>query len=258
VPSGRPGSTIPMSDRPSLFQRGGQYHLYRPDYPENLFRWLGDQCFEHQWALDLGCGTGQACRSLEGHFQHVIGADLSLAQLRGAPASASHYLAARADALPFADGSFDLITVAQALHWFPLPMFFKEAERVLREDALLAIISYGLCQVEGLPDLIDDFHDRVLAPWWPAARWSVVSGYRNVTLPWPEHKAPESLGIERHWHWRDLAAYLDTWSALAKARSFGKDPLRDFLPQLEQAWGEKTRKVRWPLRVRACRRPREY
>ena len=183
---------------------------------------------------------------------------LSLAQLRGAPASASHYLAARADALPFADGSFDLITVAQALHWFPLPMFFKEAERVLREDALLAIISYGLCQVEGLPDLIDDFHDRVLAPWWPAARWSVVSGYRNVTLPWPEHKAPESLGIERHWHWRDLAAYLDTWSALAKARSFGKDPLRDFLPRLEQAWGEKTRKVRWPLRVRACRRPREY
>ena len=60
------------------------------------------------------------------------------------------------------DNSVDLITVAQALHWFPLPAFFHESARVLRDEGLLAIISYGLCSVAGLEGLIEDFHDRTL------------------------------------------------------------------------------------------------
>ena len=239
----------------SLFQRGTRYQHHRPDYPPELFAWLADQCPSRKRALDLGCGSGQACRALESRFSQVLGADLSLEQLRAAPRGASRYLAARADALPIADDSLDLITVAQALHWFALPAFFHEAQRVLVDHGLLAVISYGLCSVEGLEGLVEDFHDRALQPWWPAARRLVVDGYRGVELPWPEYTDTPAMTLERHWTWREMAGYLDTWSALVRAREAGEDPLATFLPELRAHWGDGSRTVRWPLRLRCCARP---
>ena len=239
----------------SLFRRGGDYQSHRPDYPAALFQWLAHHSPGHRLALDLGCGSGQACRALEPWFDNVLGGDVSVDQLKAAPSSASYYLAAHADALPVADNSVDLITVAQALHWFPLPAFFHESARVLRDEGLLAIISYGLCSVAGLEGLIEDFHDRTLKPWWPAARWLVIEGYRSVTLPWPELEGPPPMPLERQWRWRDMAGYLDTWSALVKARAHGDDPLAAFLPVLREQWGEVERTVRWPLQLRVCARP---
>lgn len=256
--SGQPASTKTMisanPERP-LFRSGDAYQSHRPDYPARLFQWLAENSPDHRLAVDLGCGSGQACRALEPWFNTVIGADVSLNQLNAAPVSASHYLAARADALPLGDNSTDLITVAQALHWFPLPGFFHEAARVLRDDGLLAIISYGLCTVAGLEGLIEIFHDRTLKPWWPAARWLVVDGYRSVTLPWPELSGPPDTPLVRQWHWQEMAGYLNTWSALVKAREHGEDPLNAFLPELERQWGDHCREVRWPLQLRVCARP---
>ncbi|HBY49245.1 MAG TPA: methyltransferase, partial [Alcanivorax sp.] len=103
--------------------------------------------------------------------------------------------------------------------------------------------------------LIEDFHDRTLKPWWPAARWLVIEGYRSVTLPWPELEGPPPMPLERQWHWQDMAGYLDTWSALVKARDHGDDPLAAFLPVLREHWGEAERTVRWPLQLRVCARP---
>lgn len=240
---------------PRLFRRGGPYQSHRPDYPPALFEWLAGASPRRQRALDLGCGSGQACRALEPWFQQVFGADISIGQLTAAPASNSRYLAARADALPITDASLDLITVAQALHWFALPAFFDEAERVLVKGGLLAIISYGLCSVDGLPGLLETFHDHILRPWWPAARWLVVDGYRGIELPWPERRDVPAPSLERRWTWQDLAGYLDTWSALVKARDHGQDPLAAFLPELRARWGEGERIVRWPLRLRCCARP---
>ncbi|GAA5125216.1 class I SAM-dependent methyltransferase [Alloalcanivorax gelatiniphagus] len=242
-------------DAERLFQRGARYQNHRPDYPDSLFAALAQRAPARRLALDLGCGSGQACRALGAHFQQVLGADVSLEQLRAAPPGGAHYLAARADALPLADASLDLITVAQALHWFPLPAFFHEAGRVLRPGGVLAIISYGLCMVQGLEGLVEDFHDRTLRPWWPAARWLVVDGYRGLPLPWPELPDLATAPIRRQWGWRDMAGYLDTWSALVSARAAGEDPLAAFVPALRAAWGEGKRTVCWPLRVRCCARP---
>lgn len=246
--------TSTNTERP-LFRRGRDYQSHRPDYPAALFQWLAQHSPGHRLALDLGCGSGQACRALEPWFGKVLGGDVSVDQLTAAPPGASHYVAAHADALPVADNSVDLITVAQALHWFPLPAFFHESARVLRDDGLLAIISYGLCSVAGLEGLIEDFHDHTLKPWWPAARWLVIEGYRSITLPWPEIEGPPPMPLERQWRWRDMAGYLDTWSALVKARDHGDDPLAAFLPVLREHWGEAERTVRWPLQLRVCARP---
>ena len=236
-----------------LFQRGSQYQQFRPTYPVSLFQWLADQSAGHDCALDLGCGSGQASRGLEPFFRQVVGADISHEQLLAAPSSQSHYLVSRAHQLPLADASLDLISVAQAYHWFNQAAFQAEAERTLRPGGVLALISYGICEVTGLEGMIQDFHDGPLAPWWPAERAQVVAGYPDASLPWPALPYPGGA-IIRDWTASDMLGYLDTWSALVQAFRAGENPLDDFAPTLRQAWGDGLRAVHWPLRVRAWRK----
>ncbi len=245
--------TTASSVTESLFQRGSQYQQFRPTYPTSLFQWLADQSAGNDCALDLGCGSGQASRGLEPWFRQVVGADISHEQLLAAPASQSHYLVSQAHRLPLADASLDLITVAQAYHWFDQTAFQAEAARTLRPGGVLALISYGVCEVEGLEGMIRDFHDGPLAPWWPAERAQVVAGYPDASLPWPVLPYPGDT-ITRDWTASDMLGYLDTWSALVQAARAGEHPLDDFASTLRQAWGDGLRTVRWPLRVRAWRK----
>ena len=48
-----------------------------------------------------------------------------------------------AEALPLEDASADVITVAQALHWFDLEHALPEFHRVLRPEGRLAILNYS-------------------------------------------------------------------------------------------------------------------
>lgn len=251
---GLPTSTTTVSSvTESLFQRGSQYQQFRPTYPPSLFQWLSNQSTGHHLALDLGCGSGQASRGLEPWFRQVLGADISHEQLLAAPASRSHYLLSMANRLPLADASLDLITVAQAYHWFDQAAFHAEAQRTLCPGGVLALISYGVCEVTGLGSMIQDFHDGPLAPWWPPERAQVVAGYPDADLPWPALTYPGDC-ITLDWSATDMLGYLDTWSALVQAARTGEHPLDDFAPTLRQAWGDGLRTVHWPLRVRAWRK----
>jgi len=111
----------------------GRYAAYRPDYPAALFAWLADQCVERDTAWDCATGSGQAALGLAPHFSRVIATDASAEQIRHAeihPAIA--YRVAPAEASGLADRSVDLVTVAQAAHWFDLPRFYAEVTRVLK------------------------------------------------------------------------------------------------------------------------------
>ncbi len=246
--------TTVFSVTESLFQRGSQYQQFRPSYPDTLFQWLASQTSRHDLALDLGCGSGQACLGLEPHFSRVIGADISQAQLLAAPPSQSHYLVSQAHCLPLVDNGLDLITVAQAYHWFDQSAFLVEAARTLRAGGVLALISYGVCEVDGLEGMIREFHDGPLARWWPTERAQVVAGYPDANLPWATLAFPDTT-ITRDWSAADMLGYLDTWSALVQAARAGEAPLADFAPALRNAWGKGLRRVHWPLRVRAWRKP---
>jgi hypothetical protein len=146
-----------------------------------------------------------------------------------------------------------LITVAQAYHWFDQAAFHAEAQRTLCPGGMLALISYGVCEVTGLGSMIQDFHDGPLAPWWPPERAQVVAGYPDADLPWPALTYPGDC-ITLDWSATDMLGYLDTWSALVQAARTGEHPLDDFAPTLRQAWGDGLRTVHWPLRVRAWRK----
>ena len=95
-------------------------------------------------ALDVGCGTGHSTVALLPLARAVVGLDSSrfmLAQAGGDPAI--EYRCGYAEALPFARGSFDLLTVCSAYHWFDQEKFLHEAARVLRGGGWLVLYKVG-------------------------------------------------------------------------------------------------------------------
>ena len=241
--------------------RSPAYQQFRPRYPDTLFDWLATHSPGTALALDCGCGTGQASGPLAARFSRVLASDLIPAQLATLdPPANCHRLAADSSALPLADHCLDLLTVAQALHWFDHPAFMDEARRTLRPGGLLAVWTYGLLTLPDHPDdqrcaaLIRDFHDSTLAPWWAPNRTHVVEGYARLPLPWPLLADTPVLQLEQHWHWRDMLGYLGTWSAVIAAAQAGKDVLDEFAPVLRDAWGDAPRRVVWPLHVKVARK----
>src|SRR5882672_11427376 len=112
-----------------------QYAAFRPRYPAALFQWLAATAPRRERVWDCACGSGQASLDLAAHFHTVIGTDLSAGQLAQAPAHERiSYRVALAEQSGLESASCDLVTVAQALHWFDLPRFYAEARRVLRPD----------------------------------------------------------------------------------------------------------------------------
>ena len=70
-------------------------------------------------ALDVGCGTGQSTVALTAIADLVIGVDPSADMLAHAIRHAKvNYRQASAEEIPFPDGQYDIITAAQAFHWF--------------------------------------------------------------------------------------------------------------------------------------------
>ena len=210
----------------------------------------------HDLAWDCGAGSGQATLDLATHFRRVIATDVSAAQLDAAPRHPRvEYRVAPAEASGLDARSADLVAVAQALHWFDLPRFFAEAERVLAPGGVLAAWSYGPCRVlePAAGDAVARFAELV-RPCWPPERALVESGYRTIDFPLPELPAPD-LEMSAEWTSEELLGYLGTWSAVtAFAGSHGRDPLRALRAELGQ--GEDPRRrytVIWPLTLRAGR-----
>ncbi|TXH78069.1 MAG: class I SAM-dependent methyltransferase, partial [Thiothrix sp.] len=109
------------------------YANYRPQYPAELYTWLANISPSTESVWDCACGTGQASLGLAEHFQQVIATDASAQQIAVAePHPKIEWRVASAEASGLADHSVDLITVAQALHWFDLEQFYAEAQRVLK------------------------------------------------------------------------------------------------------------------------------
>jgi len=234
------------------------YRAHRPGYPDALFDFLAGSAPGRERAWDCACGSGQASVALARRFGAVIATDASAAQLAcAAPASNIDYLCATAESAPLAAASVDAITVAQALHWFDLPRFYAEVVRVLRPGGLIAAWTYGLMSVEPALDARIARLYADLGPWWPAARRHVESGYATLPFPFDPLSAP-ALAMVARWRFADLLGYLGTWSArrLCQAQT-GEDLLEAARADLEGAWGDpgRVREVRWPLALRAGRRP---
>lgn len=250
----------PHSHPADFRDNAATYARIRPGYPPALFArlkaWLGP--ITAPWVLDVGAGSGQATRDLATWPNVTVAAlDREPAMLRAwPPPPAVLPVVGAAEALPFRDETFDLVVAAQAAHWFDFATFAREALRVLRSGGVAAIWTYGLIEIEPAIDvIIRHLHDITLGADWEPGRRHVVERYSDLRFPMRGLDVP-ALTLEQRWELNDLAAYLSTWSALARyRRRTGHDPLPAALSELRDTWGAGPRSLCWPLTIHAVRKP---
>jgi SAM-dependent methyltransferase len=240
-----------------LFSRqAGDYSRYRPTYPDGLFQWLAAAAPARRVAVDVGAGNGQAAVALAAHFERVIAVEPSDGQLANAVAAQRvEYRRGPAEATGITEESADLLTAAQAFHWFDHPRFFAEARRVVRPGGCLAVWCYGLAAITPEIDAaVYELYETYLGPYWEPERRLVEQGYKNVQVPFVELEPP-SFDMRLTWDFEQLIGYLGTWSPLKRYQDErGENALEVVFPKLERAWGDiRERPVIWPLSVRAFR-----
>ncbi|MBT8213482.1 MAG: methyltransferase domain-containing protein [Acidimicrobiia bacterium] len=148
---------------------GWRYERGRAGYPADAVEWLVDNIGIGTGSLvaDIAAGTGKLTRELAGRCQVVAVEPVSqmhevLREITNVPV-----VEAVAEGLPFADGTFDAITIAQALHWFDKDRAGAELHRVLKPGTRLGLIwnardrSHAL--VNALWSIMDEIESD--APW---------------------------------------------------------------------------------------------
>ncbi|MES2497035.1 MAG: class I SAM-dependent methyltransferase [Pseudomonadota bacterium] len=233
------------------------YASYRPAYPPELADWLASLVPAREIALDVGCGSGQLSLLLAERFSQVVATDPSPQQIDSAVAHPRiDYRVAPAEASGLTDGSIDLLTAAQAAHWFDLPAFFAETRRLLKPDGVIALISYARLKTEGdIEEIVERFRLVTLEDYWPPERALVENDYRDIRLPFTPIDVP-AFTIEVQWPLAALVGYLDTWSAVrALEKASGRAAFDAVVDDLTAHWGDPTmtRTISWPLTIIAGR-----
>jgi SAM-dependent methyltransferase len=198
-------------------QQAGDYARYRPSYPAALVDYLASLTPRHDRAWDVGTGNGQAAIGLAPYFRSVVATDPSKKQIALVkPHDRVTYHAARAEHTGIKKRAIDLITAAQAAHWFDLDRFYAEVKRVLRPEGVIAVWCYNLTEITPEVDrVMESYYHDVLGEFWPPqTRW-VDEHYRTLPFPFDEIAAPE-FAVEAAWSLADLFGYLSSWSAAQK------------------------------------------
>jgi len=146
-------------------------------------------------ALDVATGTGFTAFALRPHVRSVVGADLTRGMLeearRLAPSGEGFsWVVGDAEALPFADGTFSIVTCRRAPHHFPhVEASVNEMVRVLAPGGRLGIVDQvppeeapGYDLMEALEVLRDSSHVQALRP----SRWRTLLEECRVALTFAE------------------------------------------------------------------------
>jgi ubiquinone/menaquinone biosynthesis C-methylase UbiE len=129
-------------------------------------------------ALDIACGTGLSTQALLEIAAEVHGTDASQEMLRNAVSREQiHYALSYAEAQPFPDAEFDMITVCSGIHWFDIDRFLLESSRLLKPQAYLILYdNFFLSEMEG---------EEGFKEWWPQVYLKKFpSPPRNNTYEW--------------------------------------------------------------------------
>jgi ubiquinone/menaquinone biosynthesis C-methylase UbiE len=229
--------------------QAADYARYRIDYPAALYDWLLPQVNGRERAWDCATGNGQVALVLADHFVRVDATDLSEKQLTQAPPQANlHYQTARAEQTPFPAQRFDLITVAQAVHWFDVPAYHAEIRRVARPGAVLAEWGYGLVQVGPEIDaIVQRFYRETMGPYWDANRWHIDDEYARIPFPFAAVQRAH-FAVQRQWSAEWFLQYLRTWSSVVThRRETGSDAVALLATEVTRLWQTPERTVTFPV-----------
>ena len=233
-----------------------EYATSRPTYPRALFEFIVGLVEEKNLAWDCATGNGQAAVMLADYFKQVVASDISAKQLENAQQKSNiTYRIFHAENTPLENNSVDLITIAQALHWFDFDRFYSEARRVLRkrkdgqtggsdggyggEGGIIAAWAYGLHTVSPDVDKVTHhlYEDILGDKYWPAERKYVEDRYETIPFPFETIQSPQ-FSLQLEWNLSELLNYFRSWSSVQKFIDKNNySPLGEIRESLESAWG---------------------
>jgi SAM-dependent methyltransferase len=170
----------------SGYERAGfaaGYDKYRPRPPSALLELLCRYVRRRpRLVVDLGCGTGLSTRAWSGLAESVVGVEPNGAMLSEAEDGPGiEYREAYAQETGLADGTADIVTCSQSLHWMEPGPTFAEAARILRRGGVFAAYDYDL------PPAVDPEIDAAFAAFHRRrARARAARGIRQGADSWPK------------------------------------------------------------------------
>ena len=239
-----------MNFKDHFTKQAESYAKFRPDYPDELFEFLASVSPSKELAWDCATGSGQAANGLAKYFNKVIASDASENQVNNAFRNNKiTYKVFPAEKADIESSSVDLVTVAQALHWFNFEEFYKEVRRVLKKDGIIAVWLYDIVNITPEVDLVTNkFDEEILKNYWPPERQLFYDKYKSIPFPFEKVEAPE-FEMTAEWTYNDLLGFLGTWSGTQKFRDKENyDPLNLIKEEVIKTWGnEKLKTATWEL-----------
>ncbi|GLU55583.1 class I SAM-dependent methyltransferase [Dyadobacter frigoris] len=241
-----------MKDNFSSHSR--QYSVFRPTYPDEAIEFILNLVNNKTNVWDCGTGNGQLAGKLSPFFQHVYATDISENQIMNAVRKDNiTYEVVSAENVTFNENFFDLITVAQAIHWFDFDNFYEKVRHTLKPDGIIAVIGYNLMTIDGECDkIIHRLYSDILGDtYWDKERKYLDEQYKTIPFPFQEIQAP-SFSQKVKWNLDELIGYLNTWSAVQHfIKKNGTNPVDEVRKDFEKMWGkEKQKEVTFPTLLR--------
>jgi SAM-dependent methyltransferase len=233
-------------DHRKLFNQGSaMYASVRPRYPDRLFEYLAACCLQHHAAWDGACGNGQAAIGLASYFDTIYATDISRQQIANAIQHPQViYSVQPSQRTDFLDEQFDIVCIAQALHWFDLDQFWPEVKRVLKPGGVFAAWGYSWFSIETKIDrCIQEEFLEFLGPYWSEQNKLLWDHYRNLSFPFDPIQLP-AIEMNVAWDLQQLFGYLRSWSATRRwLEEVGETQFQKAYQCIKAAWGdEKSRK----------------
>ncbi|XP_044467587.1 putative methyltransferase DDB_G0268948 [Mangifera indica] len=252
-----------------FIKQAKQYAETRPSYPPELFQFIASNTPHHHLAWDVGTGSGQAARSLAGIYKNVIATDTSPKQLEYASKLPNIRYQCTSPIMSFSEleqnvaneSSVDLVTIAQAMHWFDLPKFYQQVKWVLKKPhGVIAAWCYTAPEVNDSVDAVfQPFYTVDCDPYFEPPRKLVDDKYVNIDFPFEAVDGKENTGpfeflIEKLMDLDTYFTYLRSWSAYQIAKDKGVELLTDsVVDNFKRAWnedGHSQKIVRYPIYLR--------
>lgn len=216
------------------------YSKFRPTYPLKLIEYLVLNTSEHKNAWDCGTGNGQLAVKLSDYFNYVYATDISKNQITNSMARKNIiYMIESCEKTQFENDKFDLITVAQALHWFNFSEFYKEVYRTLKSNGIFAAITYTLPSInDRIDNIIQILYSDILEKYWDPERKYVDDEYKLIPFPFKEI-ATRTFISNLEWTFDELVGYLQSWSAVQHyKKKHTNNPINSVIKQLKAEWGK--------------------
>ena len=231
------------------------YKKFRPEYPNELYQLILSYCEGRSACWDCGTGNGQVAKVLSNDFDKVYATDISRNQIELAAARSNiEYSVSRSEETRFKEDTFDLITVAQAIHWFDFESFYREVRRVGKPNSRLCVWGYGLLSIDKKVDeVIGNFYNNIIGPYWNKERGHVDSNYETIDFNFEHIPMPTTIEIKVDWSFENLIGYLNSWSSVQNYIKIndGVNPVDRVGVELSKCWKhDEFKKVVFPIFIK--------